>query len=43
MLGEGLGGWFIAAMVLGALLVCVLALVLERVLVPAANGAAVEV
>ncbi|MFK4850875.1 MFS transporter [Microbacterium sp. ZW T6_19] len=43
MLGEGLGGWFIAAMVAGAVLVCVLALVLERVLDPAANGVAVQV
>lgn len=43
MLGEGLSGWFIGAMVAGAVLVCVLAFVLERVLAPAANGVAVEV
>lgn len=38
MLGEGLDGWFIATMVVGALLVCVLALALERVVPAAANG-----
>ena len=43
MLGEGLSGWFIGAMFAGAVLVCVLAFVLERVLAPAANGVAVEV
>jgi MFS family permease len=43
MLGEGLGGWFIGVMVAGALIVCLLALALERVVPQAANGVAVDV
>lgn len=42
LLGVGLDGWFIACMVAGALLVCVLSLALERVLEPAANGVPTE-
>lgn len=42
MLGEGLGGWFIAVMVAGALLVCLLASVLERVVPQSANGVTVH-
>lgn len=38
LLGEGRQAWFIVAMVLGALLICVLALALERRVPPAANG-----
>lgn len=38
MLGEGLTIWFVAAMVAGSLAVGVIAIVLERVLSPAANG-----
>ncbi|WP_341942578.1 MFS transporter [Microbacterium sp. LWH10-1.2] len=42
MLGEGLGGWFIGVMVAGALIVCLLALALERVVPQAANGVTVD-
>jgi len=42
MLGEGLGGWFITVMVAGALLVCMLALALERVVPQSANGITVD-
>ena len=42
MLGEGLGGWFIGVMVAGALIVCLLALVLERVVPQVANGVTVD-
>ncbi|WP_372968864.1 MFS transporter [Microbacterium sp.] len=38
MLGEGLTIWFVAAMVAGSVAVGVIAIVLERVLSPAANG-----
>lgn len=42
MLGEGLDGWFIGVMVAGALIVCLLALALERVVPQAANGVTVD-
>ncbi len=38
MLGGGAGGWFIGVMIAGTLAVGVLALVLERVVSPEANG-----
>ena len=38
LLGEGRQAWFIVAMVVGSLLICVLAIALERRLPPAANG-----
>jgi MFS family permease len=38
LLGEGRQAWFIVAMVLGALLICVLALALERRIPSEANG-----
>lgn len=42
LLGAGASGWYIAIMVAGALAVGALALVLERVVPAAANGAAAE-
>ncbi|MBS1906355.1 MAG: MFS transporter, partial [Actinobacteria bacterium] len=38
LLGEGRQTWFIVAMVAGSVLICVLAIALERRLPPAANG-----
>jgi MFS family permease len=41
LLGNGLGGWYIAVMVAGCAIIAVLALALERRLSPQANGVAV--
>ncbi|MFK4729726.1 MFS transporter [Agromyces mediolanus] len=42
LLGAGLSGWFIAAMVAGCIAICGLAIALERRVPPGANGVAAE-